>query len=481
MIESDRICYQTEVKAMDELPELPFEQVLSYLNLKDRLKARTVSRAWRNTFDRYPVNTLCYSNRPIDRILGKRRWVSGAFAKNFINSNRFASFFDTFGQTILSNLKRLRLCDLDLTEEDRKTLVHTVNSLGQLEQLDIIRAGLKQRDVLNLNLPMLTNLQLEDVKGIHNLTLEAPRLRDIKILDCSALKVEIVHEESVERLLVDWLEYTDVENLRNLQYLCVNYLPDIDSTFWSSLQKLKEIHTNDPDDDVSELFEQKQRSGSADLKIYLGGLLLNGPDDPARNAFRGSSSGYLKGEWLVCLAENPSRLADQIPFYRALRYSEIEGVTPDLEVNLLKRFTNLKEVEVNCSVRDIERFLNFLKNFEKIVEVKFDWWHYQFGRLPEYCAVQKLTLYSSPSHLDFLRLKHLIYLNVYCSIDSETVRRAFEELPLSYFEFEYDHSQRVSIEIDQFKQFEVWVDYTLTTVPDLNSAIECIFGKKPSG
>ena len=131
---------------MDELPELPFEQVLSYLSLEDRLKARAVSRGWRNMFDRYPVRNLCFSSRPSDFIKGKSRWVSGAFAKNFINFNfiRFESFFS---QTILSSLKRLRLCDLDLTEEDRAAFARILNSFVKLEELDIIGAGLNQQEV----------------------------------------------------------------------------------------------------------------------------------------------------------------------------------------------------------------------------------------------------------------------------------------------------------------------------------------------
>ena len=45
----------------------------------------------------------------------------------------------------------------------------------------------------------------------------------------------------------------------------------------------------------------------------------------------------LDREWLIYLAKNPSRLADEIPFYRSLRYSDIEQVVAlDLEVDVLK-------------------------------------------------------------------------------------------------------------------------------------------------
>ena len=469
---------------MDDLPELPFKQVLNYLSLEDRLKARTVSQSWRNTFDRYPVKTLCFSMRPIGRILGKSRWVNGAFAQNFISSTRFASFFDTFGPTILSSLKHLRFCQLNLSEGDQTAFARILNSFGKLEELDIIWSELNRQDVFNLNLPMLTSLQLEVVQGIEKLTLEAPRLRDVKLLDCSVLSLEIVHGESVEWLLVDRLEYIEVKKLKNLKVLYIrdNPIESIDSTFLSSLRQLKEIHTNDRVD-VSELFEQKQQLGRVDLKIYLCGLLLNGPHDPAMNALHDSYFDYLRGEWFVCLVENRSRLADQIPFYRSLRYPEIEeGFASGLEVDLLKRCTCLNEVIVYRPVQNIQRFLDLLENYKNIVVFEFDGNQPQdlFDQLPEHSAVQWLILKRAPSNLDFLfRLNHLIRLYVYFSIDMETVRRALDELPcLSLFKFRCGH-KNVSIEIRHPKQFEVLVNFNeMATFSVLNAAIEFIFGNE---
>ena len=79
-----------------ELPELPFERILSYLSLKDRLKWRAVSRRWYNKIDSFRVKSLYLPERPSGFIEGK----SGASVQNFISSPQFASFFDTFGQPI---------------------------------------------------------------------------------------------------------------------------------------------------------------------------------------------------------------------------------------------------------------------------------------------------------------------------------------------------------------------------------------------
>ena len=190
------------------------------------------------------------------------------------------------------------------------------------------------------------------------------------------------------------------------------------------------------------------------------------------------------------MAENRSRLADQIPFYKEVSYSAIEGVAPDVEVDLLKRCTNLNKFITNIPVQNTQRLLDLLKNFKNIVELTFrgDQLQDLFDRLPEHCAVQKLFIYHPPSDLAFLfRLKHLIELKLHWSINSETVRRALEELPaLSSFYFRYFryHQKRASIEIGQSKQFTVSVDLAVEekkTVSDLNAVIESIFGnEKPS-
>ena len=502
---------------MDELPELAFEQVLSCLSLQVRLKARAVSRRWYHKINSFRVQTLCYSVHPMGFIFEKSRWVSGAFAHNFISSTRFVKFFDTFGQTILSSLKHLRLCDINLylLQKDLAAFARTLNSFDQLEELDIIRARLYHQDVfnLNLNLPLLTSLQLEEVHGIQKLTLDTPRMREVKVLFGSNelnlrlnLRLEIVHGESVERLLIDQLEIIEVKKLKNLQYLYTSDPLKIDPTFLSSLQQLKEIHVENWQSALK-LFKQKQRSGRADLKIYLWGLLLNGPRDPAMYALHIlnilNRPTVIHGDLsmraaFVYLAENLSRLADQIHSFRSLRYLPIEAIAPGLEVDLLKRCIRLYKVKVDNPVQDIQRFLDLLKNCKNIVELDIfdDQSQDLFNQLPEHCAVQKLTLFcpsfysgflSCPSSdLDFLlQLKHLIHLDIDWSIDSETVRRAFEELPvLSHFKFGYGH-KKAEIKIGKSKQFQVWCQKASSllpgkTVSDLDAAIELIFGKKLS-
>ena len=294
--------------------------------------------------------------------------------------------------------------------------------------------------------------------------------------------MDIVHGESVERLITESLEHVEVMNLKNLKHLYVSFLLRIDSTLLSGLEQLKEIHTNDPKT-VSMLFEQKQRYARADLKIYLYGLLLNGPDDPATNAEKSDHPSTLSSEAFAQLAENRTRQADRIPFYSFLDYSDIARVAPEFEVDLLRRFTELNQVKVDCPVQDVQRYLDLLKNFNQISSLEFAGVQPQdlFDRLPEHCAVQRLTIGRAPSDLAFLfRLKHLTHLHLgWWAITDEFVRKAFGELPSLYWLGSKCLDEWTTIELARPNRFKVSVPGKATrTVSGLDAVIEFILGKE---
>ena len=446
---------------MDDLPELPFKQILSHLSLTDRIRSRGVSRSLRNKFDNYPVNSLCYSEHQRERIFRKRRSVSGVFAHNFIQSPRLDSFIDTFCQSMLSNLKHFRLCEIGFNEANRTTFAEALNSLKQLEALDIINFydifGYDLKIEFELNLPMLRSIHLEEISGIEKITLDAPSLQNIKIVVCDVrLRLVLVHTEPVERLLTDNPYRIPVMELKNLKFLYANTCP-IESTFLSDLEQLKEIAIGDPDV-IMELLEQKQRCGRTDLKVSLCGLLLDGPDDPAivsRPVFN-----YPCEAIMDRYAEYPSKLVDEIPFYRYLHYTDIEYMEPETQAIILSRLTDLSSVYVYNLDEDFQQLLDLLKRFENIVELDVDGVQQElFDRLPEHSAVQKLTIHSTPSDFEFLlRLKDLTYLNLYCSLDVDTVRNVLEELAyLKQFDFK-SSGKRLCVSINPPNRYWVYVD-----------------------
>ena len=374
----------------------------------------------------------------------KGKLISGAFAQNFISSRDSEWFFDTFGRSIFSNLKRLRLCELRLYEENR-TFVQKLKWFDQLIELDLFSFATPVTE-FELSLPMLTSIRLEYVKGIKTLALDAPKLQKARLVECDHLLLVIFHGESVERLLSDDWQYTAVKNLKNLRYLYIK-CPAVDSLFLSDLNQLKEIHLihfYEPEL-VEKLFEQKRQLHRTDLKIYFRGLLLDGPDDPAIH----SLDPLLTTDTLVQLAENPSRLADEIPFYNSLYYSAIERVAPEAVIDLVSRFSKFYFITVDRPIEDIERFLNLLKNSDTIYGLNFicDQPQELFDRLPEYSTLQLLAIsrtsrFGLPDLKFLSRLEHLIQLELPLgSVDTELIRKIFEDLP-TLFDVQFGSNRR---------------------------------------
>ena len=463
---------------MDDLPELPFEHVLSYLSLQDLIKSRAVSRSWRNKIDRFPLQSLCCSQRPSGFIFGKSRLISGTFAQNFISSPHVGSLLSRLVKSILRHLKQLRLCDLSMVVETGAAFAEMLQSFTKLKQLDLIRVNLvisQTRPEVELNLPTLHSLRLGSVSGIDQLTLDAPGLKSIKLLDNLIPKLYLVHGESVERLVINDIRHVEVEKLKKLRCL---HLPDLrfDLTLLAGLQELEELHLEYPlYGNLPKFFEQKQRLGLFDLKLFRFGYLFNDLHDAM--VFL-SDRRY---NVLVHLAENPSRLADEISFCRQFPYHYIERVAPESQLNLLNRFVDLEVLAVTEPIQNTQRFLDLLRNFDHFSKLAFhrDQPQDLFDRLPEQCTVQKLTIEGDLSDVRFLfKLKQLIHLFLHTLIDAESIREAFEELPfLSVFQFKFQHknvTKRVLIEIDRPSRFAISIEGKYFIVPDLNSAIQLI-------
>ena len=467
---------QIEVKLSD-VPELPLEKIFSYLPLKDLIRLRRVSRRWCQTVDCFRVKSLCFSSLNCGFIESGSRWVSGPYAQNFIHSPSFASFLFIFSQSIFCSLKHLRLCKLN--SDDIQVFASTINSFAQsLNELDIIRFNNRcERFDLELNLPVLKSIRFERAYGFQKLTLNTPKLQNVRLSSFSAfLKLTVVHTESIEKLITDGSKYLPVMQLKSLKYLYIGDSSEINSKFLASLKFLKAIHLIDRDK-VATFFEQKRRYCRINLKIYLNGLLLNGPDDPAI----GSLSYDFDREIIACLIENQWRLADEVPLRDCLYYTAFEIVTPGLEINVLNRFIDLNKIIVSRPVQDIERFLNLLKNFANIYSLIFqcDQPHVLLDRLPDHCALQSLRI-CKPSDPNFLfRLRRMIHLYLDWSVHSELIRKALEEFDfLSSFIFKYNDDHAL-IRIGHPKDYKVSIGIYWDAVYDVDAVIQLLFAHAP--
>ena len=84
-------------------------------------------------------------------------------------------------------------------------------------------------------MPALKSIWLECLFKVKKLTLDAPRLLKIKVLNCSdsnslKLNLEIVHGESVETLIIDKINQVELKKLKNLKFLHSGRYMNVDST-----------------------------------------------------------------------------------------------------------------------------------------------------------------------------------------------------------------------------------------------------------
>lgn len=345
-----------------------------------------------------------------------------------------------------------------------------------MKKLDLIRFNtvIYGYPRLELNLLMLQSIQPNCVAGIGALILNAPRLRRVNFLKChDCLFLKIFRTDFVEKLAIYELRQMEVNKLKNLRYLYCAKFSIIPSTLLANLEQLEEIHLNHHSN-VARLFEQKQLYDRVDLKIYLFGLLLNSSEDRVIGSFN-----YDFHVQMVHLDTNPTRLAVEIPFWNEVTFSEMD-VPQASEINLLKRLVDLDTINVYHPVKNIERFLNLLKNLNNIAKLAF--WGDQpqtlFNRLPNYCAVQRLKIYyGGPIDLRFLNdLTNLTHLEVACLIDVEFIRKVFGDLKfLSEFNFKYLTSW-VAIKVEHHpKHFNLTIGKKNENLADLDNAIEFIF------
>lgn len=477
---------------MKNLPNLPFELILSYLSLKQLIRSKLVSRRWYAMISSFRVKRLCFTEHP-NGFINQNRWISCVSAQNIISSPRFEPFFATIAKSIVSlNLKSLHLFCLHLNRKSIPALANVLNSFGRLDELSLTgvyrlfesdpnHQSNRQSRSLKLNLSMLNRIQLEAVFGIKSLTLDAPKLQKAKIIDCpSNFRLHLVHGESLEWLFVDEKVnlINEVKKLKNVKFFYYEGRYMFDSRLLVGLEQLKEIHLNGKNP-ASWFFKPKPHKDCAHLKIYLWGLLLTGPQDPAINS---NFNSLAIKETLGYLADNHQRLADLIPFQNALWYEAIERVPPQLTIDLLNRLTDLNKLIVDKPIQDVERFLDLLKKFTNIVALRFECEQPQdlFDRLSEHCAVQKLRIRHRPAALSFLlKLNSLIHLHLDWSIDLESVRKLFKSLKcLSELNFKYIE-EKVRIRMDHRKRFQTFILGRKVDVAKLKTGIKFIIRKMP--
>ena len=441
---------------MNDLPDLPFENVLSYLSLEDLIRFRGVSKGWYKKISAFKVANLFLSEWKSVR--NQHQLVVGAFAQNYIRTSRFEAFFAYFGRSMLSSLAHLRLCDLHLDVKVRAfALADALNSFVQLEKLDLIQISNLGSRFNRLNLPNLRSIHLESLQWIESLTLDTPRLNRIHAWDLQNARLELLHVESVQGAVLDTCALLDVERLKNLQTLFCQVIYLFGDSFLVSLPKLKEVHFNGHLTALEMLHDQKRRHNRADLKIFYRGIRLNSPQDYSKFP----DYPVLDKAVVTCVVENYDRVADQLPLYCSVYYSRFEPVVAQVPTGFWRRLTNLKALEIDRTVENVRQFFAFLKCFDDVRSLAFNRPQPQqlFDQLPVHLpSLESLEInYQNPDLAFLFELSCLIDLAL-DDINAQFVQRIVQELKfLRVIRSYQEDDKELCIKIGKSKQFTLQI------------------------
>ena len=453
---------------MDDLPILAFEKVLSYLGLKQLLRARTVSKRWRQSIDHYtakfPVRSLFVSNKEWPYIVGNNHLAAGEFSQNFICS----PIGSLIGQPLLSNLKHLRVCDLD-AKDRAPELFSLANSFANLESLDFFCVeDLFENDFsFTLSLLKLKSIRLDDCCGIQDwleatctLTLDCPRLSEIWIWNYFP-RLIIEQTECVEKVTISYSDTLNLESFKNLKLLRCSYFDEPSNSLLSSLKHLKEIHFSNTRSVLEQLQDQKRRNGLNDLKIFYRGLCLDNPNDyPDSNEFIYDK---LDAKLLRAMLANYSGVASEIAFYRTLYYTEIAGVQ-GVPADFWRRLPHLDTIEIEHAVRDVPRFLDVLSNCPGVRSLRMGGYPRKNQDLLDKLSIHHLSSQIQYFNVEFpcpapgeeqnlaldfsflLKFENLVQLGAY-PIDLEIIPKVFNKLRFmreTWFSFKMPGTSRTS-------------------------------------
>lgn len=474
---------------MDDLPDLPLEKLLGYLHLTDLVRCRRVSRRWYEKISAFKVRSLCYSDLAGGQVESKHRLVVGDFARNYLRPAEFEQFFGSLlGRSMLSGLRSFRLCDVNVNTSNREkssALARILQSFGQLEELDLIRVIFPPSPNEKLNLPSLRRIRLEDSDS---LDLKAPRLAEIDVLNNIRPRLTIRYCLSVQRLLTRSDDWLNVQQLSNLQVLVCGRLRNAGDKFLDRLKQLKELHLNGPREVLVKLHEQRRRLRRNSLQIFYQGLCLDAPQDygdQIESQEFDHQHKFLEVGVLRCMIANASRLADRLPLYQAIRYTDIESMVSRIPADFWARLSHLRVVGVNDKVKNVDHLLAFLKNCD--VEC-MEFTHRQpqtlFDRLPSSClSLRKIGFFCNNPTLNLtflLELRHLMSFKFVHQnqVDLELIMKCFQRLQfIRTFEFLHvhdGHRLNVHIGIDQSEQFYLGINFRRMTCAHLDELFELL-------
>ena len=346
---------------MDSLPLELYPLIFEYLDLRDVLKLRLLSKE---------MNEIVQGYRPDELIINQRNLLYDfRLRDNWTFTNRptklrnwinclMASFLCS-GSLNLANLRRLRVANVRSVV---KLSIANLNRLDRLSQLEIHYEKLQVNAKLHL-----VSLEILVIKSSVPIRME---------IDCAKLHslsfdygtfeyVKLSHPQNVQRFLTNNYD-RNVSRFPCLHYYECNTATNLSADLLNALPKLNELKINvHCSDDAATLrgLIERQKELNRELKIYHNGILLS-----AGELTRYAERSELGSRLAIQIASYGS-LAECLPSEYSICYDTLLRTTRPLPADFHQKFNNLQLVEVKEAVLDPIDLMTFISACRNLYEL----------------------------------------------------------------------------------------------------------------
>lgn len=367
---------------MDRLPLELYYLIFDYLDLKDVLKFRLLSKSTNEIVRHFKVDELIVNQRNL--LYDFRLRDNWYFTKRPIKLRCwFACLNSSFLEIAslnLENLRRLRVANVRATTKIRLTDLNRLNRLVQLE--------IHYDKCLVDSKLCLASLQILVIKSSVpiKMQIDCDQLRSLSFDYGTFELVELRNPERIERFLTNNYD-RQVVRFQQLNYYECNTATNLTADILTALPKLTElkinIHCSDDSATLRALVEQR-KALDRQLKIYYGGILLTA------SQLAGYAEFQLRNRLALQMASY-DLLCDCLPCEYSICYDNLASLLRPaagrVPANFHEKFNNLQLIEVKERV-DPVAFAAFVGACRTLSELAL----FQSGlQQPFYDQLNKIT------------------------------------------------------------------------------------------
>lgn len=355
---------------MDTLPGLILEEVLSYLDFKDRIKCALVCRSWRSKIrcnrgqerlflhfsNLFPFNIKC----PISGELIRYEDSVQLRSFKFLTSSMWRVYFSL-------NLRKLHIFNIEQFEINVPNLGVCLNSFGRLEQLTLTKLRLNEKTTLNLQ--KLQVLVMKHVTIDQQLDLNCNLQTLICWSDLGKIQLryphKLLHLEVKSNASLELHQH--FPNLVMLSYYSHSGLTRSD--FLEHMRQLRQLVIYSPfiESDLKELNRQKRQFQLNQLQILSFGFAENTSSSEKFTYFPINSHFiFLLDQFkLKELATNYNKLNVKVNYPLQLDFCSLDEQFQRIPADFHQKFTQISQLNVcwnsNELIEDHRPLISFIR------------------------------------------------------------------------------------------------------------------------